>query len=447
MAAAFGPLGAEGNGHILFGLHGIIKFFKFPVKGTFRNIRQKDHEFVSAHAVYELIAPELLHGPGRPPEEPVSCHMALFIVGPFQSVHIAEYDARRVCQPLQFFQLFHKAVSVSCTGQHVPVAQVVQPGKELLVHHAGPQKIGNSFQYFLGIYCIADFIVIGADVADKFSAIVNGGIHNAPYALPFQVFIVQRVIVGQNADVFQHQTGVVNQVFFPAPDIFFIGKILECVDFRLHPFPAPFKGIACCLSVRFQNVETVGMNNGTQLSQHVVHRFFVAFPAVHDFGKADDNVVGIAGLAEFHLFHMVHVHIHKDEGSPAFPCRFHFKFQPVAHFPAVHAASHLSALCCFIAIVKPSFIGIVINGAERAANQFFLPSPHHFAVGLIDIHIDGIHCFLVVFVHYHFKSSIGYRHIHIQIRYKFVFFHCKLPFLTQLSITKGRSLHCAQREH
>lgn len=80
-----------------------------------------------------------------------------------------------------------------------------------------PQKIGNGFQYFLGIYCIADFIVIGADVADKFSAIVNGGIHNIPYALPFQVFIVHRIVVGQNADVLQHQTGIVNQVFFPAP--------------------------------------------------------------------------------------------------------------------------------------------------------------------------------------------------------------------------------------
>ena len=41
MDAAFGPMGAEGDGHIIFGLHGVIKFFKFPVKGTFRNIRQK----------------------------------------------------------------------------------------------------------------------------------------------------------------------------------------------------------------------------------------------------------------------------------------------------------------------------------------------------------------------------------------------------------------------
>ena len=87
------------------------------------------------------------------------------------------------------------------------------------------------------------------------------------------------------------------------------------MDGRLDSFRAPFEGVVHRLSVRFQNVEPVGVNDPADLFQNVVDGLLVGEAFVQGLHDADDGLVRVPHLIEEGPVLMLLVDIHEGVGA------------------------------------------------------------------------------------------------------------------------------------
>ena len=175
-----------------------------------------------------------------------------------------------------------------------------------MVDDLGADEVRAGLEHGPRVDDVAQLVVVRPQITGKLAFAEKRRVEDALDALPLEVVVIDRVVIFQHLDVGYQHARVVLEELLPAPDVLVVAKVLQRVDLGRYARSAPLEGVAHGLAVGLEHVQAVGVDDGAQLFQGVVHARLVVLAVVEDLRDAQDAVVGersAAGAEGF--FHLV----------------------------------------------------------------------------------------------------------------------------------------------
>ena len=243
------------------------------------------------------------------------------------------------------------------------------------------------FQKSLQIRRVLCAVIVHAQPAGQVVVMVHGRFHEGVDILLFQTVIGNVIRMADGFNVRNDDAAFCLQVPVPHACVFFIVQVLEMVHFRLHPFPAPFKGIGNPITLLFKYVHPVAGHKAADFTERPVHRCFIVGCGHKHAGEAEDLVFrgNMDGLL---LCFFSAAQEHEDAASPPGARRHdvaHRFFQRGCVFFSVNRMIFIGR---FIGLLCPGIVFLVQEVREMAAQFFIFPEACGSAAGCIVVAAD-----------------------------------------------------------